>query len=400
MSLLYYEGVSDSGQKVRGRYGGSRSDLLDDLHASGILVTRIWEKQEKLLDGRFGFNDLRTTMEQLHYLLVAGLKIDQALGVMVNNARKKSVREFWGEVLTVLRDGVPLSQSLKRVAEQHDCQMEAFFVHVLAVGEEVGDLPGALNSLREYLDFKSNLIREVRTTLSYPAFLLAVAMVTIILVLGLILPRFASIYSAEELRQLPFVSQFALSVGRCIHAHPLMVLALFAMIAGGVAFAVRSKRLSRRLVDRARQLPLIRQLVLALDFARLFTALGTMLESGVAINKAIRLCGRMVHNADLSDVLKKTGEELKKGRKLSETWRSHALIPNDIVALTAVGETGACLDEIFQRTGKKYMELFKNQVGMLLTFLEPAIIVFLGIFIGFVVIAIMLAVVSVSDLYV
>jgi type II secretory pathway component PulF len=70
------------------------------------------------------------------------------------------------------------------------------------------------------------------------------------------------------------------------------------------------------------------------------------------------------------------------------------------VALTAVGETGACLDEIFQRTGKKYMELFKNQVGMLLTFLEPAIIVFLGIFIGFVVIAIMLAVVSVSDLYV
>lgn len=399
MSLLFYEGVSDTGQKVRGRHSGTRSELLHHLHGTGVLVTRIWEEQEKLQSGRFGFNDLRSTMEQLHYLLVAGLQVNQALAVLVGNARKKTVREFWSEVLTVLKDGVPLSRSLRQAAQKHDYPMEEFFVNVLAVGEEVGDLTGALNSLREYLDFKSNLMREIRTALTYPIFLMVAAVMTVLLVLGLILPRFAAIYSPEEMRQLPFVSQMTLYLGGWIHAHPAVVMTLVAAAAGGAIFLATSRRFSGLVVERICRLPVIHKVALSLDFARLFVALGTMLGSGVALGKAIRLCNRVVGNADLRGILQETGEELKKGQKISTTWRRHTLIPNDVVALTAVGETGACLDEIFQRTGKKYMDLFKNQVAVLLTFLEPAIIAFLGIFIGFVVVSIMLAVAGMSDLY-
>jgi general secretion pathway protein F len=243
------------------------------------------------------------------------------------------------------------------------------------------------------------MLREIRSALSYPVFLLVAAVVTVLLVVGLILPRFASIYSPEELRQLPMVSQLTLSFGGWIHGHPLLVLVFFVTAAGGVIFVAGSRHLSRLFLEAGCRLPLIHDAALFLDFARLFAALGTMLGSGVTLSRAVRLCERVAGHAGLRKILQETGEELKKGQKLSDTWRRHALIPNEVVALTAVGETGACLDEIFQRTGRKYMALFKNRVAMLLTFLEPAIIAILGIFIGFIVISIMLAVVSMSDLY-
>lgn len=399
MSQIYYEGVSDSGQKVSGRHKGTKSELLRELHSTGILVTRVRVEQEKLQGGRFGFEDLRKTIEQLHYLLVSGVQIDEALGLLVKNARKKTVREFWGEVLKILRDGVPFSQSIKQTARKHDCQMEEFFVNVLVVGEEVGDLKNSLNSLREYLDFKSNMMRGIRSALSYPAFLFIAGVVTVLLVLGLILPRFTSIFSPEELQHLPLVSSLTMSFGNWIHGHPIEILAFFMTAVGGVTLVATSKHLSRLVGRGIGRFPLIHDVVLCLDFARLFSALGTMLGSGVNLCRAIRLCEGVTGNAGLRSIMKETGEELKKGQKLSDTWRRHSLIPNDVVALTAVGETGACLDEIFQRIGKKHMELFKNRAAMLLTFLEPAIIAFLGIFIGFIVISIMLAVVSMSDLY-
>ncbi len=399
MSLIYYEGVSESGQKVRGSYNGTKSDLLAELQSAGVLVTRLKEEQEKLKGGRFVFADLHETIEQLHYLLVSGLQVDQALGVMVKNSRKKPVREFWGEVLAILKDGVPFSQSLKQAAAKNDCPMEDFFVNVLAVGEEVGDLKGALHSLREYLDFKSTMIKEIRSALTYPAFLFIAGLVTMLLVLGLILPRFASVYSPQELQQLPAVSQLTLSFGNWVHGHPLLVLAALVLGAALLVSVASSQRLRRLLGEGLSRLPLVRNAVHYLDLARLFASLGTMLGSGVNLSRAIRLADTVVGNPSLRNILRETGEELKKGQKLSETWRRHTLIPDDVVALAAVGETGACLDEVFQRTGKKYMELFKAKVALLLTFLEPAIIVFLGIFIGFIVIAILLAVVSMSDLY-
>lgn len=399
MSALYYEGMTGTGQKVRGRYVGKKEELIRELQGTGVVLTSLKEEQEQLKGGRFTFADLQATIEQLHYLLVAGLQIDQALGLVIKGSRKRSVHLFWTEVLTILKDGVPLSRSLQQAAESQECPMEEFYINVIAVGEEVGDLTTALQSVGEYLDFKSTMLKEIRSALSYPAFLFIAGLVTMLLVVGLILPRFSSIYSAEEIASLPAVSQLTLSFGRLLNSHPYLLLAgLLLAIVGAIAL-FGSQPLRRLVTDLAHRLPLIGSAILHLDLARLFTSLGTMLGSGVDLSRAIRLSAKVVGDSSLRNILQETDDDLRKGQKLSDSWRKHDLIPDDIISLVAVGETGACLNDIFARSGNKYMQLFKEKVALLLTFLEPAIIIFLGIFIGFIVISIMLAVVSMSDLY-
>lgn len=399
MSLLSYDGINASGQKVAGRYAGTKTDLLRELQSSGVILTNLKEEQEKLKGGHFAFSDLQATIEQLHYLLVAGLQIDQALGLVVKGSRKRTVRLFWTEVWTILKDGVPLSQSLKRAAKNQDCPMEEFYVNVIAVGEEVGDLTSALQNVKDYLEFKNNLLKEIRSALAYPIFLFAAGIVTMLLVVGLILPKFASIYTPEEIGRLPSISQVTMSVGQALNNNPYMFLiGLFIALMGGVVIlgSPNLRILAATLVGR---IPLVGGVVLNLDLARLFTSLGTMLRSGVDLSRAIRLSAKVVSGVGLRNILTETDDDLRKGLQLSASWQKHDLIPDDIVSLVIVGETGASLDDIFTRSGEKYMDFFKAKVSLLLTFLEPAIIIVLGIFIGFIVISIMLAVVSMSDLY-
>jgi len=124
-----------------------------------------------------------------------------------------------------------------------------------------------------------------------------------------------------------------------------------------------------------------------------------MLRGGVEINRAIKFSISVTSHPQIKNILEETVIELKKGRKISETWGRYSIIPPDVVALVSVGENSANLDEILARLGKKYMEDFKSEVSKLLTFLEPAIIVIVGLFIAFIVIAILLAVLSMSDVF-
>jgi general secretion pathway protein F len=167
----------------------------------------------------------------------------------------------------------------------------------------------------------------------------------------------------------------------------------------GVVFLLSSKEIQIKLKNLIYRLPYLKNIILKVELSYVLSSLGTMLNGGVEISKAIRLSSRVTNHNGLKTILEETYSELKKGHKISQIWRKYDIIPEDIISLTIVGENSAKLGEIFEKLGRKYMENFKNEVNRLLVFLEPAIIVVLGIFVAFIVVAIMLAVVSVSDIY-
>jgi general secretion pathway protein F len=140
-------------------------------------------------------------------------------------------------------------------------------------------------------------------------------------------------------------------------------------------------------------------MLLKLELSNIFSSLSAMLRGGVEINRAIKFSISVTSHPQIKNILEETAVELKKGRRISETWGRYSFIPPDVIALVSVGENSANLDEILARLGKKYMEDFKSEISRLLTFLEPAIIVIVGLFIAFIVIAILLAVLSISDVF-
>ena len=319
--------------------------------------------------------------------------------LLVKNSRKASGNKFWGTTLNQLKDGVQFSQALKKASVATDFPLQEFYSSILAVGEEVGSLREACQGLLDHLEFRGSLLKEVKSALAYPLFLLCASLLTAFFVVGFILPRFSSVYSAKEIAQLPMISRYSLSLGNYLDGNMGVLLAGFAIFIIFSIFLCSNTSVRIFLQNAFLRMPLLRDVVLKVELANLFSSLGTMLASGVELSRAIKMSERMVGNRNLRNIIAETSVELKKGQTISSVWNRHTLIPGDAIALVVVGENGARLGEVFTSLGRKFMERFKTQVSTLLTFLEPAIIVLLGGFVGLIVVSIMLAVVSMSDFY-
>ncbi len=399
MNMYVYEGITENGEKIKGKFFGTKEDLLKEVQKQKIVITNIKEDTKKLKKGKYTNEDFSSNIEELSYLLSSGVQLDKAVSLIIKNSRKKAVIEFWEDVLRKLKEGKSFSTALKETGEEKNFPIPTFYINIISVGEEVGDLKGALKTLLEDLEFKGSLIKEIKSALAYPSFLLVVSILTIFFVSGFILPKFSNIFSPDEIEKLPAISKFTLSFGKTLNQNLDIIVFGFIFFIIGAVFLFSSKEVQIRLKNLVYKIPYLKNIILKVELSYVLSSLGTMLNGGVEISKAIKLSSRVTNHNTLKAILEETYTELKKGHKMSQIWRKYDIIPEDVISLTIVGENSAKLGEIFEKLGKKYMENFKNEVGRLLVFLEPAIIVVLGLFIAFIVVAIMLAVVSVSDIY-
>ena len=397
MNRYSYEGLNRSGDKVSGKMFGIKEDLVNEIRAKGIILTSIKEERKTLRRGRYTLKEFKNNCEELYHLTSAGIKLDQAIATIVKNCRKQGVHDFWEGILVRIKEGQQFSAALRSGFQQNGMGGSDLYINILAVGEEIGDLKSAFKNLLEYLDFKFSLFKEIKSAVSYPLFLIAMSCVTVVVVCGFILPRFARIFTAEEMKKLPAISKVTIGSGKFLNDHfPLISLVTLLSIATAVwlattpAFVVRFKKW-------AYTLPLVGQFMLQSDLANLFSSLGSMLSGGVDVSRALKLSSAVVGSRKLISLLDETNQEVRRGNRISQVWSSNDLIPEDAVSLVVVGENSARMGEIFATLGKRYLDNFKTDIARALGLLEPLIIVFVGFFIALVVISIMLSVVSLGD---
>jgi len=399
VNLWVYHGTRPDGARVSGKYAGTREELLKNLAQEKILITSLTSEKEKMREGRYTLALFFADIEQLHYLVVAGLPLAEAVLSIIKNTRRSAAKKLWSEVLQKIKEGVPFSTALIGAVDSINFGLPSFYANILAVGEEVGDLKGALKSVIDHLTFVLEMKKEVRSAFAYPAFLLAASGATLLFMVSFILPRFSSIYSPDELLKLPWVSRVVLGAGAQISAAgptfyiPLVILLL------GVVFLFRIPALRHGVASLRWRIPYLQNIALQLELSNLFSALGMMLKGGVDLNRSLQLAKNVISNPALFDMLDETVQEIKQGRRISQVWGRYTLLPEEVISLVTAGEAGARLPEIFSDAGLRFMANFKNRIKILLTLLEPLIIMILGLFIAVIVVAIMLAVVGMSDIY-
>ncbi|RLF88320.1 hypothetical protein DRN43_06080, partial [Thermococci archaeon] len=144
-------------------------------------------------------------------------------------------------------------------------------------------------------------------------------------------------------------------------------------------------------------LPFFNVIVLNIELANIFSSLGAMLKSGLELDKALKQANRVAELPYLKALLEETLNEVKKGRRISQIWGNSEVIPREIVSLIVVGENSARLGDVMTNLGSRFLDRFQQVIRKYLAFLEPAIIIFLGFFIGIIVISVMLAVINLSN---
>ncbi len=394
---LQYTGINKNGEKISGEFLGTKEDLALFLQKENILLISVFESKKKLKHGKYTLADFSSDIEELSYLVASGLQINKAIYTLIKNLKKDSSIKLWEDILSEIRKGKQLSMAIKKALERQKISIGDFYINIISVGEEVGNIQDSLKDVSKHLQFRMGIIKDTVSALTYPAFLIFVSIAAIFFIAYFILPRFATIFTPKDLSHVPALSRTFIEFGQFVHHNASGVLFVFFMFIVFIFMIFSFDKSKRIMIIFVQKLPIIKNIVLEIQIANLCSSIGAMLEGGIDIAKAVKLAKKIVANQSLENIMEETVEGLKKGIKISDTWSKYSIIPDDVISLVAVGENSATLGEVFTKLGLRHLENFKSKVAKAMTFLEPAMIVILGIFIGVIVVSIMLAVLSLTN---
>ncbi|ROZ79746.1 type II secretion system F family protein [Ramlibacter sp. WS9] len=360
-------------------------DALDeaDAHAqaraqrlSPLSVTRrrgaAWQRDEKF--------PLLMFAQELHALLHAGLSVIESLEALIEKDTQASRRAVLARLAEQLRQGQRLSSALRNQPQI----FPPLFVGVIQAAEGTSDLPQALARFLEYETRVQSVRHKVTSAAIYPAILLVVGMVVSLFLLGYVVPRFSAVYQGSG-RSLPWASEVLMNWGQFAGQHTVEMLVGFGAGAATLVWWLR------RLVAQGgwwriiRLLPGAQPKLHILQLSRLYLTLGMLLEGGIPVQHALKLCTAVVDTA-AREQLDAVRHDVESGQNLSESLLKHSLSTPVALRLLRVGEQSGQLGLMLSRTAAFYDEETTRWVERFSKAFEPVLMAAIGLVIGLIVI--------------
>jgi general secretion pathway protein F len=404
MPMFRYEAVAASGEFVAGEMEApGESDLVDRLQADGHVPIRIEIAARVGLphlfarrSGRAGPRksaNLALLTHQLAILLHAGLSLDRALEIAQSVVPLRGEKEGVRDVLNRVRRGASLADAM---AAQNGL-FPGFYIGMVRAGEAGGSLDQTLRHLAEFLERSEAAREQAKSALMYPLIVLAVGCASIAVLFGFVIPRFRPLFE-DAGTALPFAAQAVLAVADVFRDDWWVMLGGLALLAV-LAVQQSHNAASRRRWDRlALRLPLLGELIVKTEVARLARTLGTLLKNGVPALVALSITEETIDNTALREAIAGLAGSVKEGKGLAEPLARIALMPPLVVQLTRVGEETARLEEMLLKLAEIYDQETRRSVERLLALLVPAITIALGALVALVIGSILTAILSVYDL--
>ena len=386
MPVFTYKGKTLAGTLVSGELKTkNRAELERALRSKKILVTSVSTKPSQI-NLRIGIGIKKVHISrftrQFATMIGAGLPMVQCLEILSRQMESAELRRVIGEVKESVQAGTTLAEALSR----HKKVFDDLYVNMVDAGEIGGALDTILVRLAIYREKADALARKVKGAMVYPAVVMTVAIAVTFIMLTYIVPIFAKMFAGLG-AELPAPTQFVLSLSGFIRANILTGLGL--LVALIIAYKYYSKTQSGRLnIDRVKlKLPLLGDLIRKNAIARFSRTLATLISSGVSILEALDITARTSGNRVIHDAIKKSMLSIAEGETITQPLKESKVFPPMVVQMISVGEKTGGLDEMLSKIADFYDEEVDAAVAALTSIIEPVIIVFMGIVIGGILIA-------------
>lgn len=331
--------------------------------------------------------------QQLHSLLGAGLELDRSLSILAELTENQQMKAITRNVLADIQGGSSLADGLAK----HPSVFPRLYVQMIKAGEAGGVVELVMGRLAGFLESAQVIRDEVTSALMYPALVLLAGIGAVIVLLNVVLPRFSGMFT-ESVELLPLPTQVLLAVSSLTTEYWWVVAAGLAVSLIGLYACLQTDR-GRYVWDKAKlRIPVAGQLLLELEVARFARMLGTLLQSGVPILVALGIVGDTVTNTAIGRSLLPVRDGVKRGEGVAGPLKSAGIFPMLAVQMTLVGEESGRLEEMLLKVADVYDLHVKTSVKRLLSLVEPALILVLGVVVGFIVVSMLLAVFSLSEL--
>lgn len=337
--------------------------------------------------------DVLALTSELTIMLRAGLALDNALKVLIDMSHKPAVQELVQILLDAVKGGMPFSKAL----EQHPQHFNEFYVNMVRSGEVSGQMSAVLTRLVEHMERLRALRESVVSATIYPLILLTVAVLTLIVLLGFVVPRFQTMFE-DAGDTLPLATQILMGVGDLFRQWWWLLALAAAALALGLRRWLKTPQGQRWKQAALLRLPLVGPLAAKFQMTLFARSWGTLLNNGVPMLTALSIATDTVSNGVMRGPLAGVAPVVKEGGRVVDALRGTGLFEPLAINLIRVGEeTG--------RVGAMAMELadilnrqVETGIKRLLTLLEPLIILVLGVLVAFIVISLMMGILSVNDI--
>ena len=407
MTLYSYKATDASGKIVNATVEApDEMEVANKIHAMGYIPIRIIPagKQSKALRydvsdfvfyifKRISNKDVILFTQDLSSLLEAGLPFDRALSILLQVTEKERFKEVISDVLKIVQGGGYLSDALAK----HPKVFSGFYVNMVKAGEAGGVLEDVLRRLGIFLENNQDLKDYIKSALVYPLFLLFVGGISVIILMTFVIPKFSIIFS--DLGQaMPLSTTLLLGFSEILRSFWWVILG--GMVAVYFVFHRFKTTASGRLtVDRYKfNLPVFGELVKKIEVARFARTLGTLIRSGVPILKALDLAKDIIVNRVMAGSMTQIHARVKEGERLSKSLEDTKIFPSLAVQMITVGEETGKLEEMLIRVAENYEKIIRNMIKRLISLLEPAMILGMGLVVGFIVISMLMAIFSMNDM--
>jgi general secretion pathway protein F len=404
MPVYHYRAVSDGGEIQQGQLELSdERAVLAQLHARGLIPLEISTRRAWQSWLQMDFNDLLGGVrskrlviqftQHLASLLQSGVPLDRSLDIML----RVSVDENMQQLITPIQEGVRRGVSLSRILAERPELFSGFYISMVQASEVAGDLAEGLNNLAYYLERSKSLRDRLVSALIYPVILLGVSVASLLVILAYVIPQFRQLFD-DMGAALPLSTQIVIGVGEAMRGSAIwLLLALLALFA---LWRWLLKQDDYRLQwDRwMLRLPLFGALRQRIETARFTRSLGTLLNGGVALLQALGIARQTLSNRLMIEQVGIAAESLKQGRQLAAPLLAAGVFPVLALQMIQVGEETGHLDEMLIKVADTYDREVETSIQRLLAVLEPLLIVGLGLLIAGIILSVLVAIMSITEI--
>jgi len=389
MPVYIWTGKNRKGETQKGEMDvASENAVRTNLTRMKITPVRVKKKPKDLLENvsflqpTVKQNDVILFCRQFSTMIDAGLPIIQCLDILHSQQENPTFKKMLKSIKENVESGSTLAEALKAYPKQFD----DLFVNMVHAGEMGGILDTILRRLSSYMEKAANLKRKVKGAMTYPIVTLLIAVVVLAVILIFVIPVFEEMF-ADFGSELPVPTQIVVAMSDFAKANFLYV--IVALVLFGFAFRrfYRTEK-GRAVVDRTvLRLPVFGDLLRKVAVAKFTRTMGTMLASGVAILEALDIVGKTAGNKTIEEAIMKTRTGISEGRTMADPLTESGVFPSMVCQMISVGEATGALDAMLGKIADFYDEEVDQSVENLTALIEPFMLVFLGVTIGGLVVA-------------
>lgn len=401
MTLFYYKAVTPAGETLDGQMDvGTHDDVIGKLQDAGNIPLEVREAGDGdsrgLLAALFKRATLKDTQvlqftQMLATLLGAGQPLDRALQILLDLPESVKAKRMLERVRDQVRGGTPLSDAL----EAEHGAFSRLYINMVRAGETGGSLDETLRRLGDYLERSRQLKSSVINAMIYPAFLVGMVLVSLMILLVYVVPQFAPMFEDMNV-EMPLITKIVLAVGSTLQSFWWLILVGIVLGAGWLRRQMADPEARLRIDGRLLRMRIVGDVTRKLETARLSRTLGTLLKNGVPLLNGLATARNVMTNTVLAQAVEQASEEVKTGGGLGYALSQSKQFPKLALQMISVGEESGELDSMLMKVADTFDVEVKNTLDRLLAALVPATTIVMTVIVAMIMLAIVLPIMNIA----